>query len=158
MPNFLEQIVAEWYEIRGYFVRRNVNVGLRETKGGYEAELDVVAFNPVDKHLVHVEPSMDADSWTERERRFRKKFAAGQKHISQLFTGFGELPPVEPIALFVFGSDVQHKEIGGGRVMMMQELMSDIRRYLEQRSIQSKAVPEQFVILRSLLFAAHYWR
>ena len=29
MVNFLEQMVAEWYEFRGYFVRRNVRVGPR---------------------------------------------------------------------------------------------------------------------------------
>ncbi len=38
MANFLEQLVAEWYEHQGYFVRRNVQVGKR-TKGGYEGEL-----------------------------------------------------------------------------------------------------------------------
>ena len=27
--NFLEQLVTEWYEYRGYFVRRNVPVGKR---------------------------------------------------------------------------------------------------------------------------------
>lgn len=42
--NHLEQLVAEWYEHSGYFVRRNVLVGLRRN-GGYECELDVVAFN-----------------------------------------------------------------------------------------------------------------
>ena len=41
--NFLEQLIAEWYEYRGYFVRRNVLVG-RRLKGGYECELDIVAF------------------------------------------------------------------------------------------------------------------
>ena len=43
MPNFLEQLVREWYEYQGYFVRQNVNVGKR-AKGGYECELDIVAF------------------------------------------------------------------------------------------------------------------
>ena len=33
--NFLEELVAEWYEYKGYFVRRNVRVGPR-AKGGYE--------------------------------------------------------------------------------------------------------------------------
>lgn len=37
MPNFLEQLVAEWYEFRGYFVWRNINVGPRP-KGGFESE------------------------------------------------------------------------------------------------------------------------
>jgi hypothetical protein len=27
--NFLEQLVAEWYEYDGYFIRRNVKVGKR---------------------------------------------------------------------------------------------------------------------------------
>lgn len=61
MVNFLEQLVAEWYEFRGYFVRRNVRVGPL-VKGGHESELDVVAFHPEKKRLVHVEPSMDAHS------------------------------------------------------------------------------------------------
>lgn len=57
MPiNFLEQLVAEWYEYRGFFVRRNVNVGKR-TAGGHEGELDVVAFHPVEKLLVQIETS-----------------------------------------------------------------------------------------------------
>ena len=59
--NFLEQLVAEWYEYKGYFVRRNVLVG-RRSRGGYECELDVVAFNPEEKHLVHIEPSVDQRS------------------------------------------------------------------------------------------------
>jgi len=67
--NFLEQLVAEWYEYRGYFVRRNIAVG-RRTKGGYECELDIVALDPVRRHLVHIEPSMDAESWEKRERSF----------------------------------------------------------------------------------------
>lgn len=67
MVNFLEQMVAEWYEFRGYFVRRNVRVGPRP-KGGHIAELDVVAYHPARKHLVHIEPSSDANSWEEREK------------------------------------------------------------------------------------------
>jgi hypothetical protein len=33
--NYLEQLVAEWYEYKGYFVRRNILVG-RLPKGGFE--------------------------------------------------------------------------------------------------------------------------
>jgi len=64
--NHLEDLVAEWYEFNGYFVRRNVPVGKRP-KGGYECELDIVGFNPTAKRLVHIEPSLDADSWKKRE-------------------------------------------------------------------------------------------
>lgn len=46
MPvNHLEQIIAEWLEYQGYFVRRNLKVG-RRRNGGYDCELDVVGFHP----------------------------------------------------------------------------------------------------------------
>jgi Holliday junction resolvase-like predicted endonuclease len=60
--NFLEEIVAEWLEYKGYIVKRNERVG-RRAAGGHEGELDVVGFNPKTKHLVHIETSTDADSW-----------------------------------------------------------------------------------------------
>ena len=82
--NHLESLVAEWYELRGYFVRRNVQVG-RRPKGGYECELDVVAFHPQKRSLVQIEPSLDAHTWTVREERYSKKFAAGSKYIPDLF-------------------------------------------------------------------------
>jgi hypothetical protein len=60
--NHLEQLVSEWLDYNGYFVRKNVLVGKRSA-GGYECELDVVAFNTQTNHLIQVEPSLDADSW-----------------------------------------------------------------------------------------------
>jgi hypothetical protein len=38
--NYLEQLIAEWYEYKGYFIRQNVWVGKR-ARGGYECELDI---------------------------------------------------------------------------------------------------------------------
>ena len=70
--NYLEQLVAEWYEYQGYFIRRNVRVG-KLPKGGYEGELDIVAFHPEKKHLVHIEPTHDAHTWAKREERFENK-------------------------------------------------------------------------------------
>ena len=160
MPNFLEQLIAEWYEFRGYFVRRNINVGKRD-KGGHESELDVVAFHPGKNHLVHIEPSMDSASWTTREARYLKKFAAGRAYIPELFSGFPDLPPVEQIALLVIASSQNHTTLGGGRLMIIDELMREILDDpddgLRNRSVRNAAVPEQFVILRSLQFAGNYW-
>ncbi len=60
--NHLEQLLAEWYEFQGYYLRRNVLVGKRP-QGGYACELDIVGFHPVTRHLIHIEASLDADSW-----------------------------------------------------------------------------------------------
>jgi hypothetical protein len=155
--NFLEQLVAEWYEYRGYFVRRNVAVGKRRM-GGYECELDVVAFNPAVPHLAHVEPSMDAESWQTRERRFRRKFEAGRKHIPALFPGF-ELPAeIEQIAVLAFASKVNHPTLGGGKVLLVSDLMREILEDLGDKKIAENAVPEHHALLRTLQFVVEYRR
>lgn len=157
MANFLEQLVAEWYEFRHYFVRRNVKVGKRPN-GGYNSELDIVAFNPETKHLVHLEPSMDAHTWEKREQRFQAKFAAGKEHIPSLFRGFGtELPGIEHIAVLVFAGK-ERQTVGGGKVLLIHDLMAEIRTGLQHRAVSNNAVPEQYVILRSLQFASNYWK
>jgi hypothetical protein len=157
MPNFLEQLVAEWYEYQGYFVRRNIKVAKR-AKGGHEGELDVVAFHPKERHLVHIEPSMDSDSWPQREKRYEKKFALGLKHIPEIFRGFEPLPKIESIALLVYASNTKHPTLSNGKVMLIGELMEQIREKIGPLSVAKNAIPEQYVILRSLQFAANYWK
>jgi hypothetical protein len=158
MPsNHLEDLVCEWYDLNGYFVRRNVQVGPR-TKGGYECELDVVALNPRERHLVHIEPSLDASPWAERERRYTKKFAAGRKYIPGLFAGLEIPDKIEQIALLVFASTANHKTVGGGDILLIGDFMRTIQAGLRNYSVAHSAIPEQFPLLRSLLFALQYWR
>ena len=153
--NFLEQMISEWYEYRGYFVRRNVLVGKR-LKGGYECELDIVAFHPGEGKLVHIEPSTDADSWETRERRYSVKFEAGQKFIPSLFKGFQLPDQIDQIAVLVFGSKANHRTLAGAELVLAHELLCDIVRKLRSRSIYSEAVSEQYPILRSIQFMCEY--
>jgi hypothetical protein len=151
--NHLEQLVAEWYEFKGYFIRRNVLVG-RRARGGHECELDVVGFHPQNRHLIHVEPSMDASSWAEREMRYRKKFRAGRRHIPSLFEGL-ELPnQIEQIALLGYASKAHHQELAGGRIVLVSELLSEILKELRKLPIPSNAISEQLPLLRTLQFVA----
>ena len=154
--NFLEQLVAEWYEYEGYFIRRNVRVGKRPG-GGYECELDVVAFHPETEHLVHVEPSTDAGSWEERERRYKKKFEAGRKYIPGMFPGL--LSPAaapQQIALLVFTSKLQERPLGGGKAVHVSVFLKKIITQFSAFPMVKKQVPEQFPILRTLQFVAEY--
>jgi len=154
--NFLEQLVAEWYEHEGYFIRRNVRVGPRES-GGYECELDVVAFHPITKHLVHVEPSTDASSWEERERRYAKKFEAGKKYIPDMFAGLLVTPAIpEQIALMVLSSKHKERSLAGGRVEHVSVFLERIVKRFSSYSMMKKQVPEQFTILRTLQFVTEY--
>jgi hypothetical protein len=145
--NHLEDLVAEWYEFQGYFVRQNVQVG-RRPNGEYECELDVVAFNPEKKHLIQIEPSLDSDSWAEREHRYRKKFEAGRKYVPKLFRGI-ELPrEVEQIALYA---------LAGGAVMHISAFMDAILAFLRDRPVRTAAVPETYPLLRTYQFGAQWW-
>jgi len=145
--NFLEELVAEWFEYKGYIVKRNERVG-RRAAGGHEGELDVVAFNPKTRHLIHVETSTDADSWAGREKRFFKKFSTGAKHIKAVFDGLNVPDEIEKKAIFAFGSDKNHKTVGGGKVVLAEDFILEILRGLKQVSFLSRAVPEKYPILR----------
>ena len=153
--NYLEQLLAEWYEYQGYFIRRNVWVGKRE-KGGYECELDIVAFHPGKKHLLQVEPSSDADSWARREERYARKFLAGRKYIPGLFRDFEAQSPIDQIAVFVFASKQNRQSLAGGRIVLASEILVDILKELRSSSILSSAISEQYPILRTLQFVCQY--
>src|SRR6476469_835528 len=120
--NHLEQLLAEWYEYRGFFVRRNINVG-RRPNGGYACELDIVAFHPGERRLVHLEPSLDADSWERRESRYTVKFEAGRKHIPELFAGLDLPEKLEQYAVLVFASGVTVKTLGGAPILFAGDII-----------------------------------
>ena len=153
--NFLEQLASEWYAYKGYFVRQNVLVGKR-VKGGYECELDVVAFNPETKHLVHMEPSMDCYSWGKRDARYLKKFQAGKKYIPALFRGTALPAEIDQIALFEYASNKQHEKVGGGKVKLVREFLKEIKEDLSSKMINNNAVSEHMPLLRMIQFMCHY--
>lgn len=153
--NHLEELVGEWLEYNGYFVRRNVLVG-RRPNGGYDCELDVVAFHPTQLRLVHVEPSLDAHAWEKRESRFAKKFAAGRKHIPGMFDGLGLPASIDHIALLVFASTTNRTTLGGGRIIHVSSLYREILTGIRDRRVESQAVPEQFPLIRTIQQCQQY--
>lgn len=153
--NHLEQLVSEWYEYQGYFVRRNVLVGKR-SDGGWECELDVVAFHPTKKHLVQIEPSMDSNSWQKREERYSKKVEAGRKYIPKIFSGI-EIPEhIEQIALFGLGSRANNSTLAGGHVWLASDLLIEIVKVLRPLRVEKAAVSEQYPLLRTIQFLCQH--
>lgn len=154
MSNHLEQLTAEWLEHCGYFVRQSVLVGKRE-KGGFEGELDIVALNPVSRHLLHVECSLDADTWDRREARFSAKFERGRKHVPALFAGL-ELPSeLDQVALLQFGGGTR-EVLGGARLIWVADFVADIIATLRARHPSRAAIPSTLPLLRTLQLAAHF--
>lgn len=152
--NYLEQLLSEWLEYRGYFIRRNVKVGPL-AKGGYECELDIVGFNPKEKHLIHFEPSMDADSWEKREKRYKKKFDAGKKYIPELFKGFKIPKEIDQRAVFILTGKTR-EIVGGGKIYHVKEILKEIYENLKEKNVLRSIVPEQFPVLRTFQMVIEY--
>jgi len=156
MANHLEQLIGEWLEFKGYIVRFNVKVGRREGKGGYEGELDVVAYSPEFNKLIHVEASHDADSWSYREYSFEKKLACGRKHIRKIFPWIPKGAKLEQWVV-LWASDINHKTIGGGKVIPIWQLYKNIAEDLNwKESPYGNAIPEQYPLLRTMRMAL-FW-
>lgn len=155
----LEDLIAEYYDWQGYLVKRNVKVG-RLVHGGWEMELDLIAYHPHTDHLIHLEPSIDADSWDKRQRRFSKKFGAGEKYIfSDVFTWLDVDTPMDRVAVLVShpkGRDT----LAGARIQSIDELAAEIRSKIGGRGIMARnAIPEQYPLLRTIqLFLSGYHR
>lgn len=146
----LEDLIAEYYDWRGYLVKRNIKVG-RLKHGGWEMELDVIAYHPHTNHLIHLEPSIDAHSWAKRELRFKKKFSAARKYIfSDVFTWLDKKTPLEQVAVLISHPKNRHK-LAGGRIESIDEFVSEVRSKIAETGIVAKsAIPEQYPLLRTL--------
>lgn len=150
--NHLEQIVAEWLQYRGYFVRMGVQVGPLQ-KGGFAGELDVVGIHLRNNHLIHVECSLDAESWARRQEVFSAKFERGRRFIRDVFQDL-PLPelPDQVAVLQSAGGNV--REVGGARLVTVRELIHEIYDGLKGTTPLSGAVPSNLPLLRTLQLAA----
>jgi hypothetical protein len=150
--NHLEALTAEWLNYNQYFVRSGVKVG-RRARGGWDGELDVVAFHPSRQHFLHVECSIDAHNWERREAIFRKKFDTGLKHARDLFSGMVLPTKLDQVIIHGFASAPdKHRTLGGARLVTSGELTDEIMNGLPP-NMWKNAVPEQFSLLRTLQIA-----
>jgi len=149
--NHLEKLISQYYEWQGYIVRSNIRVG-RLAHGGWEGELDIVAYHPESKHLIHLEPSIDAHSWATREKRFRKKFTAGQKYIpTEVFPWVKKNTKIEQVAVLITSS---RPLLAGGTVISIDELVAKIKREVQDQGVMAKnAIPEELDLLRTIQYA-----
>ena len=156
--NFLEQLVAEWYEYTGYFVRTNIKFGKRK-KGGYKGEIDIAAFEPNKKEFIHIETSMDADSWNERMSKFKRKFKDASCHYNSLFP-FKNKSTVTRIAIVGFAKNprIPQNWPQNIEVVSIPCQISKICYALRDKDPQKEAVPESFPLLRAMQFATYYGR
>jgi Holliday junction resolvase-like predicted endonuclease len=152
--NFLEQIVAEWYAYKGYFVRTNIKFG-KLRQGGWKGEIDVAAYNPQTKDFVHIETSTDADSWPKRKERFRRKFRNAAKYYCELFPF--KINKIQKIALVGFSKPKIKPSFGDSiKVVLLPEFFREITNELRKKNPMQVAIPENYPLLRAIQFAIFY--
>lgn len=149
--NFLEELVAEWYQYRGYFVRRNVKIG-KLGHGGYEGEMDVLAFSQDLKEFLHIEASTDSLTWDRRRERFLKKFQAADKQYKALF---GRRPD-HRIVIVGLGRSAKQEFGPGIETRLIPEFVAEVSAHLAKKNPLREAVPEGFPLLRAIQYAMAY--
>lgn len=146
--NFLERLVAEWYELRGYFVKTNVRFGPR-ANGGYIGEVDVLAAKPRTRELVHIEVFGDAPRSEDYPDRIRKKFERAEPFYSGMVEMEFELP--QRIAIVTIGTP--KIPIDGVATMNVDALMREIKAVVYT---YNGAIPERYGYLRAIQFAQRF--
>jgi hypothetical protein len=147
MANHLEDLICQYYDWKGYAVKKNIKVGKLE-RGGYEGELDVVVYDHKNNIVIHYEPSTDATTWHKREASYKRKFAAGKKYIRDVFPWLPRDYKLEQIAVFFQVAD-HRRSFQGGRAISIDDLVSMICVEIKSLGrVGKKAIPEQYDLLR----------
>ncbi len=120
-------------------------------KGGYGAELDVLAYDPPNLTLLHVETSGDAVSWAKRKQRFLdKKFIFSRGEYEDILGC--KVSKIKKIA--VVGYAVSPKADlnweGDIEVFSIPAFMNRIADTLRSKHPMKDMVPEGFPILRAV--------
>lgn len=148
----LENLLIEYYSWQGCVVRHNEKVGSRPGRGGWEMELDVIAYDVKKGKITHLEPSLDADSWSKREARFTKKFEAGRKHIPKIFPWAPSDVKIEQVAILI-SAGATRRRLAGAEVVTIDEMISRIQEDVRAKGIASRAaISEQYPLLRTIQF------
>ena len=92
------------------------------------------------------------DSWSQREEKFKRKFAIGLEHIPELCAGISIPAHIKQIALFGQGAITNHLTVGGGLVNHVKDLLAEIADDLAAKPVARQAVSESFPILRSIQY------
>lgn len=169
--NFLEEIAAEWYEYKGFFVRTNIKFG-RRAMGGYVGEMDVVGYKPETSEFIHIEASTDALAWIKRKERFERKFTDARKYYMEIFP-FKEMGmKPKQIALVSFNannnpesniwkSTAPNNSPWGDiqiEVLQIPTFFNQINTELKNKNPQNDAIPETYPLLRAVQYSTFYNR
>lgn len=150
---WLEQLVQEYYDIQGYWVRTNVNYGPGR-RGGYSGDADVLAFEPHNRVLVHLEVSMGAEKWEEKKATVTKKFKKAKDHYEAMCPH--PFVRTEKVAITGWSSSPAPITIPGVDIWTLGQFMHKVVELVTNRFRGSKLPPEQYPLLRAVSFTCKF--
>jgi hypothetical protein len=74
----------------------------------------------------------------------------------RLFEGLAIPENIDQIAVFLLASKQTYQTIGGGRIVLVSELLEEIFRDLKTKDLAKSAIDEQKPLLRTLQFAVAF--
>lgn len=152
--NFLEQLTAEWHAFRGWFVRTNIKFGRRK-QGGWEGEIDVIAYDPKTETLRHIETSTDSYAWEIRKKRFLRKFTSAKPHYGDVFPVHTQ--HIEQIAIVGFSRPKKPVVLPPSiQIVLVPDFIREITAVLSKIDPMQSAVPETYPLLRAVQYASFY--
>ena len=80
-----EELVAEWLDLEGYFVKMQIPAGSAGSGGRYAPDIVGVRFENDELEILHVEVGMSFDKWEKAEKRLKKKFS---REIEESITNY----------------------------------------------------------------------
>jgi hypothetical protein len=153
--NFLEQLASEWYAYNNYFVRTNIKYGYRN-KGGFVGEIDVAAYKPKENLLVHVEASMDDDTWEERKERMSEKFNKARPYYTDIFKF--DIVMIERIAIAGYSWGEANPSYFGDdiKLVLVPDFIRKVTQKMSEYTPVQKKIPGESGLLRAIQFTAAY--
>ena len=152
--NFVEELVAEWLEYKGWLVTRNVRYGEKPkgSAGGYKGECDILAFHPGHGKYKHVECSQASLSRAKLAAKFLVQFNKAKDCYAILMPGSSKVQ-----RLAVGGWTKEPAVIGEGiEIKTIPQFVADLCQKLEPPVPWTKILPQKFPLLRAIQCAVAY--
>lgn len=144
--NQLEEMVKEYYEYSGYFVKTNIRFYKLE-RGGYKGETDVIAYNPQNMNLIHIECSQEAVSDKDLKAKADKKFPKELDYEKELNLKIKEISKI-----FIVGQSSASKQDlmpYGVEHKSVKQFMKEVYDFITE-DFMHNAVPEVYPLLRTI--------
>ena len=154
--NFREQLIAEWYELRGYFVRTNEKWPNRRRN---EGDMDVLALCPETRNLIHIEIASSEGKKGQWVRKTKEKFNSDDSFYMENF----HVDSVKRVAIVGSGwaaNDAAVKELKDHNITLQSlgQIYEEIGKKITDDwwPERDKSIPETLPILKGIQYALRY--